>query len=66
MSKTYKHQNTYDYLHDNRVLPRKSLYKVLHWFDRLNFWDWDLKILARKHKDYVRGGAARVKKTKYK
>ena len=66
MSKTYRHQDRYDYLHDNRELPSGSLRRLLHWFDRINFWDWDLKIRSRKHKDYVRGGEARVKGKNYR
>lgn len=66
MSKTYKHQDTYDYINENKKLPKNRLRKLLHYFDRLNFWDWDLKILHRKHKDFVRGGEARIKTKKYK
>lgn len=65
MSKTYKHQDTYDYLHGNKTVPNIRLLKILRFFNRINFWDWDLKIKYRKHKDYVRGGEARVKKQKY-
>lgn len=66
MGKTYKHQNRYDYLNNNRELPKESLRKLLNWFRRINFWDWDLKIADRKHKDYVRGGSARIKAKNYK
>lgn len=66
MSRTTRHQDKYDYLHDNKQVPKERLRKLLHWFDRLNFWDWDFKIAYRKHKDYVRGGEARVKPHKYK
>ena len=66
MSKTYKHQDRYEYLHGNRELQSDSIRRLLHWFNRINFWDWDLKIRSRKHKDYVRGGDARVKGKKYK
>ena len=66
MSKTYKHQDRYDYLHDNKKVPKNRLYKLLNWFNRINFWDWDLKILYRKHKDYMRGGSSRIKQKKYK
>lgn len=66
MGKTTKEQDRYDYLHDNKDVPKGRLRKLLNWFNRINFWDWDLKIQDRKHKDYVRGGSARVKKHKYK
>ena len=66
MSKTYKHQDRYDYLHGNKEVPNDRLYKLLNWFKRINFWDWDLKILDRKHKDYVRGGKSRIKGKNYK
>lgn len=66
MSKTYKHQDTYNYINNNKSIPKVRLRKLLHYFDRINFWDWDLKILSRKHKDFVRGGIARIKKIKYK
>lgn len=66
MSNTYKHQDTYDYLHDNKKLTSKRRRKLLRYFDRCNFWDWDLKILHRKHKDFSRGGVARIKARKYK
>ena len=66
MSKTFKHQDTYDYLHENKELPYPRLMKLLRYFSRLNFWDWDLKIDYRKHKDFVRGGEARVKGKNYK
>ena len=66
MAKTYKHQNRWNYLNDNRKLSNKDLFKLLNWFNRINFWDWDLKILYRKHKDYIRGGKARIKGKKYK
>lgn len=66
MGKTYKHQDTYDYLHDNKEIPTNRLMKLLHYFNRLNFWDWDIKILYRKHKDFIRGGDARVKSKNYK
>lgn len=66
MTKTYKHQDTFDYLHGNKEIPKDRLRKLLHYFKRVNLWDWDLKILHRKHKDYVRGGSARIKSKKYK
>lgn len=66
MGKTFKHQDTYDYLNDNKKLPHNRLIKVLRLFRRCNFWDWDLRILYRKHKDYVRGGTARIKGKNYK
>lgn len=66
MSKTFKHQDTFDYLHDNRKLPKRRLSKLLHYFDRVNFWDWDIKIQCRKHKDFKRGGVVRIKGKNYK
>lgn len=66
MSKTYRHQDRYNYLHGNKEVPKDRLYKLLNWFRRINFWDWDLKILSRKHKDYVRGGISRIKGKNYR
>lgn len=66
MGKTRKHQDTYNYLHDNGSLPPKRLRKLVKYFNRLNFWDWDLKIDYRKHKDFVRGGVSRIKVKNYK
>lgn len=66
MSNTYKHQDTFDFIHKNKEIPKGRLRKLLRYFDRVNFWDWDLKIRHRKHKDYVRGGSARIKGKKYK
>ena len=66
MARTYKHQIRYDYLHDNKIVSGHKLHKLLNWFNRINFWDWDLKIQYRKHKDFVRGGTARIKSKNYK
>lgn len=66
MSKTFKHQDQYNYLHDNKEVPQNRLRKLLRYFSRLNFWDWDIKIQYRKWKDYKRGGSARIKGRKYK
>lgn len=66
MGRTRKHQDTYDYLHDNKKMSTDRLRKLLKFFNRENFWDWDLKIMYRKHKDFVRGGKARVKGKNYK
>ena len=66
MARTYKHQIRYDYLHDNKIVSGHKLHKLLNWFNRINFWDWDLKIKYRKHKDFVRGGTARIKSKNYK
>ena len=41
MSKTYRHQDRYNYLHENKEVPKNRLYKLLNWFNRINFWDWD-------------------------
>ena len=66
MSRTYRYQDRYNYFHRNKEVPKNRLYKLLNWFNRINFWDWDLKILYRKHKDYMRGGSSRIKQKKYK
>lgn len=66
MSKTYKHQDTYDYLNDNKKLSPKRLKKLIKYFNRLNFWDWDMKIMYRKYKDWKRGGVSRIKTKNYK
>lgn len=66
MSKTYKHQDEYDWMHNDKYIPTKRLYKLIKYFNRCNFWDWDLKILYRRYKDAKRGGVARVKKKNYK
>ena len=66
MSTTYRHQDRYNYLHDKKDVPKNRLYKLLNWFNRINFWDWDLKIRSRKHKDFVRGGTSRIKPKNYK
>lgn len=66
MGKTYKHQDQYDYLHDNKELPESRLRKLLNYFNRINFWDFDLKIKYRKWKDGHRGGSARIKNKNYK
>lgn len=65
MGKTYKHQDEYDWMHDKH-LPRKRLIKLLKYFSRCNFWEWDIKIDYRRHKDFKRGGVARIKKRNYK
>ena len=41
MSKTHKHQATYDYLHDNKEVKGKLLLGVKRYFNRLNFPKWD-------------------------
>lgn len=66
MSRTFKHQDTYDYIHENKSIPRKRLLKLLKYFDRCNWWDWDLKIMYRKYKDVKKGGVARIKGKNYK
>ena len=48
MGKTYKHQDQYDYLHDNKELPESRLRKLLNYFNRINFWDFELKNKYRK------------------
>ena len=66
MARTYKHQIRYDYLHDNKIISGHKLHKLLNWIARINFSDCDLKIQYRKHKDFVRGGTARIKGKNYK
>ena len=66
MSRTIKHQDKFDYLHDNKEIPSNRLYKLKNWFNRINFWNWDYKILYRKYKDYKHGGDARIKTKNYK
>ena len=65
MGKTYKHQDQYDYLHDNKELSESRLRKLLNYFNRINFYDFDLKIKYRKWKDGHRGGIARIKSKNY-
>ena len=65
MSKTYKHQDQYDYLHNNKEQPESRLRKLINYFNRINFWDFDLKIKYRKWKDGHRGGSARIKSKNY-
>ena len=66
MSKTRREQDVYDYMHDNKILPNKRLVKLLRYFNRCNFWDWDMKMQYRKIKDFRRGGIARIKGKNYK
>lgn len=66
MSRTNKHQDQYDYLNGSKELPMDRKIKLMRYFNRINFWDWDLKILYRRHKDFVRGGIARIKGKNYK
>lgn len=66
MSKTFKHQDLYDYYHDKK-LPWKKLVKLYNFFSRINFWDPDEKIKFRRIKDFKHGGGiARIKIKKYK
>lgn len=61
MSRTAKHQQTYDSLHKGVIS-----YKIARYFNRINFWDWDLRIAYRRHKDFVRGGGkTRIKQRNY-
>lgn len=54
MSKTYKHQATYDYLHDNKDIKGKLLLGVKRYFNRLNFPKWNYsRMLWYKHKRKV-------------
>lgn len=51
MSKTYKEQATYDYLHDNKEVKGKLWYAVKKFFKRLNCNKWDFaRINWYKHK----------------
>lgn len=68
MSKTWKHQNTYRYLNDTgRSLTLKDKIKVKRYFNRINFWDPDLKMIYRRVKDFKRGcdDQPRLKPRKY-
>lgn len=49
MSKTYKHQDTYDYLHGKKVGKRK--WGLFRFFNRCNWPKWDgSRISWYKHK----------------
>lgn len=37
MSRTYKHQATYNYLHGNKTVKGSMLQGVKRYFDRINF-----------------------------
>lgn len=41
MSKTYKHQATYNYLHKNKIIKKKLLYGVLRFLNRIYFNKYD-------------------------
>ena len=41
MSKTYKHQATYDYLHHNKKVKGKLLKGIKKFFMNINFPRWD-------------------------
>ena len=41
MSKTYKHQATYDYLHNNKEVKGKLLKGIKKFFMNVNFPRWD-------------------------
>jgi len=50
MSRTYKHQATYDYLNGKKV-KGNLLYGVKRYFNRINFSKWDYsRILWFKYK----------------
>jgi hypothetical protein len=52
MSKTYKHQSTYNYIHDNGTVKGRLLRGVKSYFNRLNFSRWDCsRISWFKHKN---------------
>jgi len=51
MSKTHKHQATYNYLHGNKTVKGSLLRGVKRYFNRLNFPRWDYSRLSWfKHK----------------
>lgn len=52
MSKTNKHQATYDYLNKNKIIKGKLLYSIKKYFNRCNFPKWDgSRISWYKHKN---------------
>lgn len=52
MSKTYKHQATYDYLHKNKEVKGKLLKGIKKFFMNVNFPKWDgSRISWYKHKN---------------
>lgn len=52
MSKTYKHQATYDYLHENKTVNGKLLHGLKRFFMRCNFSRYDNSIVRWfKHKN---------------
>ena len=52
MSKTYKHQATYDYLHKNMDVKGKLLRVIKKFFMNVNFPKWDSsRISWYKHKN---------------
>lgn len=51
MSKTRKHQATYDYLNNNKKVKGKLLYAIKRYFNRCNWPRWDgSRISWYKHK----------------
>lgn len=55
MSKTYKHQATYNYLHGNKNVG-KYLRGILRYFNRCNWPKWDgARISWYKHKLFKQG-----------
>lgn len=66
MSRTFKHQDEFNYTKNKGKIPRNRLENLLHHFSKLNFFDPFVKILYRKRKDFMRGGEARIKPKKYK
>ena len=57
MSKTYKHQATYDYLHDTKEVKGGLLYGVKRYINRLNFPRWDYsRVLWFRHKKRKQDG----------
>lgn len=52
MSKTYKHQATYDYLHNNKEVKGKLLKGIKKFFMNVNFPRWDFSRRSwYKHKN---------------
>lgn len=51
MSRTIKHQATYDYLNNNKKVKGKLLYAIKKYFNRCNWPRWDgSRISWYKHK----------------
>lgn len=52
MSKTYKEQATYDYLHGNKKVKGKMFYSIMKHFNNINWPKWDgSRISWYRHKN---------------